>query len=104
MAKAISWIGQGLLYALFALIIGSFSNSPPYRVFIGMARSRRESLALNRCRKTLLYRTGWPRIGGDPVPRHVGARVALCSGNGLRATAKLAEQSNGSRDLRGGVR
>jgi hypothetical protein len=31
MAKPISWIGQGLLYALFALIIGYFSNSPPYR-------------------------------------------------------------------------
>lgn len=31
MAKLISWIGQGLLYALFALIIGYFSNSPPYR-------------------------------------------------------------------------
>ena len=31
MTKPISWIGQGLLYALFALIIGYFSNSPPYR-------------------------------------------------------------------------
>ena len=31
MAKPISWIGQGLLYALFALIIGFFSNWPPYR-------------------------------------------------------------------------
>lgn len=29
--KAISWLGQGLLYALFALFIGYFSNSPPYR-------------------------------------------------------------------------
>ena len=31
MARPISWIGQALLYALFALIIGTFSNSPPYR-------------------------------------------------------------------------
>lgn len=31
MAKSISWIGQALLYALFALIIGYFSSSPPYR-------------------------------------------------------------------------
>ena len=26
-----AWIGQGLLYALFALIIGVFSSWPPYR-------------------------------------------------------------------------
>lgn len=31
MAKPISWMGQALLYALFALIIGYFSTSPPYR-------------------------------------------------------------------------
>jgi hypothetical protein len=31
MARPISWIGQALLYALFALIIGYFSTSPPYR-------------------------------------------------------------------------
>ncbi len=31
MAKPISWIGQALLYGLFALIIGYFSTSPPYR-------------------------------------------------------------------------
>ena len=31
MARAISWTGQALLYALFALIIGYFSSSPPYR-------------------------------------------------------------------------
>jgi hypothetical protein len=31
MAKSISWIGQALLYGLFALIIGYFSSSPPYR-------------------------------------------------------------------------
>jgi len=31
MVKPISWIGQALLYGLFALIIGYFSNSPPYR-------------------------------------------------------------------------
>ena len=31
MAKPISWIGQALLYGLFALIIGYFSSSPPYR-------------------------------------------------------------------------
>ncbi|MBE0615703.1 MAG: hypothetical protein IH604_18705 [Burkholderiales bacterium] len=31
MVKSISWIGQALLYGLFALIIGYFSNSPPYR-------------------------------------------------------------------------
>jgi hypothetical protein len=31
MARPISWIGQALLYGLFALIIGYFSNSPPYR-------------------------------------------------------------------------
>src|SRR5512141_2168362 len=31
MAKPISWIGQALLYGLFALVIGYFSNSPPYR-------------------------------------------------------------------------
>ena len=31
MARPISWIGQALLYALFALIIGYFSNSPTYR-------------------------------------------------------------------------
>jgi hypothetical protein len=30
-AKPISWIGQALLYGLFALIIGYFSSSPPYR-------------------------------------------------------------------------
>ena len=27
----ISWLGQALLYGLFALIIGYFSSSPPYR-------------------------------------------------------------------------
>ena len=26
-----AWLGQALLYALFALIIGYFSNSPAYR-------------------------------------------------------------------------
>lgn len=31
MARLISWMGQALLYGLFALIIGYFSNSPPYR-------------------------------------------------------------------------
>jgi hypothetical protein len=31
MARPISWIGQALLYGLFALIIGYFSRSPPYR-------------------------------------------------------------------------
>jgi hypothetical protein len=31
MAKPISWLCQALLYGLFALIIGYFSNSPPYR-------------------------------------------------------------------------
>ena len=31
MARAISWIGQALLYGLFALIIGYFSSSPSYR-------------------------------------------------------------------------
>ena len=31
MTKLLSWIGQALLYALFALIIGYFSSSPPYR-------------------------------------------------------------------------
>ena len=31
MAKPLSWIGQVLLYGLFALIIGYFSSSPPYR-------------------------------------------------------------------------
>jgi hypothetical protein len=31
MAKPISWLGQALLYGLFALIIGYFSSSPPYR-------------------------------------------------------------------------
>lgn len=31
MARPLSWIGQGLLYGLFALIIGYFSSSPPYR-------------------------------------------------------------------------
>lgn len=31
MVKPISWIGQALLYGLFALIIGYFSSSPPYR-------------------------------------------------------------------------
>lgn len=31
MARPISWIGQALLYGLFALIIGYFSGSPPYR-------------------------------------------------------------------------
>jgi hypothetical protein len=31
MARPISWIGQALLYGLFALIIGYFSSSPPYR-------------------------------------------------------------------------
>ncbi len=30
-SKALSWVGQGLLYALFALFIGYFSTSPPYR-------------------------------------------------------------------------
>jgi len=31
MAKPISWIGQALLYGLFALIIGYFSGAPSYR-------------------------------------------------------------------------
>ena len=31
MARPITWIGQALLYGLFALIIGYFSSSPPYR-------------------------------------------------------------------------
>jgi len=31
MAKPNAWIGQALLYGLFALIIGYFSSSPPYR-------------------------------------------------------------------------
>jgi len=31
MARPIAWIGQALLYALFALIIGYCSGSPPYR-------------------------------------------------------------------------
>jgi len=31
MPRPISWIGQALLYGLFALIIGYFSTSPPYR-------------------------------------------------------------------------
>ena len=31
MTRKVSWIGQALLYALFALIIGYFSSSPPYR-------------------------------------------------------------------------
>ena len=31
MARPIAWMGQALLYGLFALIIGYFSNSPPYR-------------------------------------------------------------------------
>ncbi len=31
MAKPISWMGQALLYGLFALIIGYFSNAPLYR-------------------------------------------------------------------------
>ncbi len=31
MSKPISWIGQALLYGLFALVIGYFSSSPPYR-------------------------------------------------------------------------
>jgi hypothetical protein len=31
MPRPISWIGQALLYGLFALIIGYFSRSPPYR-------------------------------------------------------------------------
>ena len=30
-AAALTWIGQALLYGLFALIIGVFSNWPPYR-------------------------------------------------------------------------
>jgi len=31
MARSISWIGQALLYGLFALIIGYFSSSPSYQ-------------------------------------------------------------------------
>jgi len=31
MARPIAWLGQALLYGLFALIIGYFSSSPPYR-------------------------------------------------------------------------
>lgn len=31
MARPITWIGQALLYGLFALIIGYFSSSPLYR-------------------------------------------------------------------------
>lgn len=31
MSKPIRWLGQGLLYTLFALIIGSFSHWPRYR-------------------------------------------------------------------------
>lgn len=30
MVRPLSWIGQALLYGLFALIIGYFSHSPPY--------------------------------------------------------------------------
>lgn len=30
-SRALAWIGQGLLYALFALIIGAFSSWPRYR-------------------------------------------------------------------------
>lgn len=30
-SKAVAWIGQGLLYALFALIMGVFSSWPKYR-------------------------------------------------------------------------
>jgi hypothetical protein len=29
--RALNWIGQGLLYGLFALLIGVFSQWPPYR-------------------------------------------------------------------------
>ena len=28
---ALAWLGQGLLYALFALVVGVFSQWPPYR-------------------------------------------------------------------------
>ena len=31
MARPLSWIGQALLYGLFALLIGYFSHSPAYR-------------------------------------------------------------------------
>lgn len=31
MARPVSWLGQALLYGLFALIIGYFSSSPSYR-------------------------------------------------------------------------
>lgn len=31
MTSPASWVGQALLYALFALIIGYFSSSPPYQ-------------------------------------------------------------------------
>jgi hypothetical protein len=29
--RALAWLGQGLLYGLFALLIGVFSHWPPYR-------------------------------------------------------------------------
>lgn len=29
--KALAWLGQGVLYAVFALLIGVFSQWPPYR-------------------------------------------------------------------------
>lgn len=31
MVKPVLWVAQGLLYAFFALILGYFSDSPPYR-------------------------------------------------------------------------
>lgn len=47
------WIGQGLLYAFFALIIGTFSTSPPYhhlnpdQSLIKLSFSTRSKLASN---------------------------------------------------------
>src|SRR5450756_1801675 len=64
MAKPISWIGQALLYGLFALIIGYFSSSPHSRALGGT--SPRNSPERRRARHGFQLP---PRGNGDPETR-----------------------------------
>ncbi len=66
MARPISWIGQALLYGLFALIIGYFSRAPTYR-----------HLAANQALIKLSF-------------SHEGRRVAACRERTAQELAKLA--------------
>ena len=66
MARPISWIGQALLYGLFALIIGYFSRSPTYR-----------HLAADQALIKLSF-------------SHEGRRVSACHQRTAQELAKLA--------------